>query len=85
MFVPATMTLHIRRAVTRPNRNHPEVKDTKTESSHRTIGLSALALPYLQQMKAAGHTTSAMTLKYCAKGRETSSEAVAAVDRLYSA
>ena len=85
MFVPATMTLHIRRAVARPNRNQPEVKDTKTESSHRTIGLSALALPYLQQMEAAGHTTSAMTLKYHVKGRETSSEAVAAVDRLYSA
>lgn len=139
------MTLHIRRAVTHPNRNQPEVKDTKTESSHRTIGLSSLALPYLQQMEAAGeflfggdkplsytqvrrmcqriqrdtgftenitpirfrttvltdlydqtkdiklaqaaagHTTSAMTLRYYVKGRETSSEAVAAVDRLYSA
>ena len=136
------MMLHIRRAVTHPNRNQPEVKDT---SSHRTIGLSTLALPYLQQMEAAGkflfggdkplsytqvrkmcqriqrdtgftenitpirfrttvltdlydqtkdiklaqaaagHTTSAMTLKYYVKGRETSSEAVAAVDRLYSA
>ena len=139
------MTIHIRRAVTHPTRNQPEVKDTKTESSHRTIGLSSLAVPYLQQMEsagaflfggdkplsytqvrkmcqriqrdtgfaenitpirfrttvltdlydqtkdiklaqaAAGHTTSAMTLKYYVKGRETSSEAVAAVDRLYSA
>lgn len=139
------MTVHIRRAVTHPTRNQPEVKDTKTESSHRTIGLSSLAVPYLQQMEsagaflfggdkplsytqvrkmcqriqrdtgfaenitpirfrttvltdlydqtkdiklaqaAAGHTTSAMTLKYYVKGRETSSEAVAAVDRLYSA
>lgn len=34
---------------------------------------------------AAGHTTSAMTLKYYVKGRETSSQAAAAVDKLYSA
>ena len=137
------MTIHIRRAVTHPTRNQPEVKDTKTESSHRTIGLSSLALPFLQipvkgtflfggdkplsytqvrrmcgriqkdtgfsetiapirfrttvltdlydqtkDMKlaqaAAGHTTSAMTLKYYVKGRETSSEAAAAVDKLYA-
>lgn len=137
------MTIHIRRAVTHPTRNQPEVKDTKTESSHRTIGLSSLALPFLQipvkgtflfggdkplsytqvrrmcgriqkdtgfsetiapirfrttvltdlydQTKdiklaqaAAGHTTSAMTLKYYVKGRETSSEAAAAVDKLYA-
>lgn len=137
------MTIHIRRAVTHPTRNQPEVKDTKTTSSHRTIGLSTLALPYLQteaageflfggdkplsytqvrkmcqriqrdtgfaesitpirfrttvltdlydQTKdiklaqaAAGHTTSAMTLKYYVKGRETSSEAAAAVDQLYA-
>lgn len=138
------MTIHIRRAVTHPTRNQPEIKDTKTTSSHRTIGLSALALPYLQtdvageflfggdkplsytqvrkmcqriqrdtgfaesitpirfrttvltdlydQTKdiklaqaAAGHTTSAMTLKYYVKGRETSSQAAAAVDKLYTA
>lgn len=139
------MTIHIRRAVTHPTRNLPEIKDTKTSSSHRTIGLSALALPYLQELHtdgkflfggdkplsytqvrrmcqriqretgfteriipirfrttvltdlydqtkdiklaqaAAGHTTSAMTLKYYVKGRETSSEASAAVDKLYSA
>ena len=139
------MTIHVRRAVTHPTRNQPEVKDTKTESSHRTVDLSSLALPYLQpsasatvkflfggnkplsytqvrrmcgriqrdtgfpesitpirfrttvltdlydQTKdiklaqaAAGHTTSAMTLKYYVKGRETSSEAVAAVDKLYA-
>lgn len=139
-----SMTIHIQRAVTHPTRNQPEVKDTKTESSHRIVGLSSLALPYLQipalaagkflfggdkplsytqvrrmcwriqkdtgfndnitpirfrttiltdlydQTKdiklaqaAAGHTTSAMTLKYYVKGRETASEAVAAVDRLY--
>lgn len=138
-----SMTIHIRRAVTHPTRNQPEVKDTKTESSHRSIGLSSLALPFLQipvkgkflfggnkplsytqvrrmcwriqkdtgfsesiapirfrttvltdlydQTKdiklaqaAAGHTTSAMTLKYYVKGRETSSKAVAAVDKLYA-
>lgn len=35
-----TMELHIRRAVTHPDRNRPEVKRPKTESSIRTIGLS---------------------------------------------
>ena len=34
---------------------------------------------------AAGHTTSAMTLKYYVKGRETSTQATSAVDRAYSA
>lgn len=139
------MTIHICRAVTHPTRNLPEIKDTKTNSSHRTIALSALALPYLREFHAegkflfggdrplsytqvrrmcqriqretgftesitpirfrttvltdlydqtkdiklaqaaAGHTTSAMTLKYYVKGRETSSHAAAAVDKLYSA
>lgn len=137
------MAIHIRRAVTHPTRNQPEVKETKTDGSTRTIGLSSLALPHLQiqtagiflfggdkplsytqvrkmcqrikrdtgfsenitpirfrttvltdlydQTKdiklaqaAAGHTTSAMTLKYYVKGRETSSEAVIAVDQLYA-
>ena len=41
------MTLSVRRAVTHPDRNRPEVKDTKTRSSVRTIGLSTLAVPYL--------------------------------------
>lgn len=138
------MKIHIRRAVTHPTRNQPEVKETKTDSSCRTIGLSSLALPYLlssttgkflfggdkplsytqvrrmcQRIKqntgfsenittirfrttvltdlydqtkdiklaqaAAGHTTPAMTLKYYVKGRETSAEATAAVERAYSA
>jgi integrase len=138
------MEIHIRRAVTHPTRNQPEVKDTKTDGSHRTIGLSSIALPSLltastgrflfggdkpltytqvrrmcnrikrdtgfsenitpirfrttvltdlyDQTKdikltqaAAGHTTSAMTLKYYVKGRETNSSAVSAVDRTYSA
>ena len=48
------MTIHIRRAVPHPTRNLPEIKDTKTSSSHRTIGLSALALSYLQQFHADG-------------------------------
>jgi len=42
------MALHISRAVTHPTRNQPEIKDTKTKSSVRTIGLSKLALPYLE-------------------------------------
>ena len=41
------MEIHISRAVTHPTRNQPEVKETKTESSARTIGLSSLALPFL--------------------------------------
>ena len=120
------------------------IGDTKTRSSARTIGLSALAVPHLPQVKAdefvfggrrplsytqvrkmcnrikrdtgfsenitpirfrttvltdlydqtkdiklaqaaAGHTTSAMTLRYYVKGRETISKAAAVVDRAYSA
>jgi len=138
------MAIHICRAVTHPTRNQPEIKDTKTQSSARTIGLSALAVPRLPQVKgcefvfggrrllsypqvrkmchrikrdtgfsenitpirfrttvltdlydqtkdiklaqaAAGHTTSAMTLRYYVKGRETISKAAAVVDRAYSA
>lgn len=141
---PESGAIHICRAVTHPDRNQPEVKDTKTRSSARTIGLSALAVPYLPQTKpgefvfggkrplsytqvrkmcnrikrdtgftenitpirfrttvltdlydqtkdiklaqaAAGHTTSAMTLRYYVKGRETISKAAAVVDRAYSA
>ena len=40
------MKVHIRRAVTHPTRNQPEVNEAKTDSSSRTIGLSSLALPY---------------------------------------
>ena len=141
---PESGAIHICRAVTHPDRNQPEVKDTKTRSSARTIGLSALAVPYLPQVQAgefvfggkrplsytqvrkmcnrikrdtgfsenitpirfrttvltdlydqtkdiklaqaaAGHTTSAMTLRYYVKGRETISKAAAVVDRAYSA
>ena len=40
-------TIHIRRAVTHPTRNQPEIKCPKTESSIRTIGLSSFAIPHL--------------------------------------
>ena len=142
---PEAAEIHIRRAVTHPTRNQPEIKETKTDASARTIGLSSLALPHLlapvapgefvfggsaplsytqvrrmcnrikkdtgfaenitpirfrttvltdlyDQTKdiklaqaAAGHTTPAMTLRYYVKGRETSSQATAAVERAYSA
>ena len=39
--------IHIRRAVTHPTRNQPEVKCPKTDSSLRSIGLSPAAIPYL--------------------------------------
>ncbi len=41
------MVLHIRRAVTHPTRNQPEVKKLKTEASERDIGLSNIAVTYL--------------------------------------
>ena len=41
------MSLSVNRAVTHPTRNQPEVKDTKTKSTVRTIGLSQLAVSYL--------------------------------------
>lgn len=39
--------LHIRRAVTHPTRNQPEIKATKTEASVRDIGLSDIAAKHL--------------------------------------
>ncbi|MBR0280023.1 MAG: site-specific integrase [Oscillibacter sp.] len=42
-----SMTLSVRRAVTHPTRNQPEVKRTKTEASVRVIGLSAIAARFL--------------------------------------
>ena len=141
----AAKTIHVRRAVTHPDRNKPETKETKTAASVRDIGLSAIALPHLvpgnpdefvcggkkplsytqvrrmndricrqlefagtitpqrfrttvltdlydrtkdikQTQAAAGHTTSAMTLKHYVKGRcNNPHEAAAAVDALYSA
>ena len=41
-------TFCIRRAVTHPVRNQPEIKDTKTEKSKRTLALSKIASEYLQ-------------------------------------
>lgn len=135
-------SIYIRRAVTHPTRNAPEIKLPKTRSSVRKIGLSSIALKYLQpgdddefvvsgrvplsytqvrgmcrriqrdinfeenitpirfrttvltdlydQTKdiklaqaAAGHTTSAMTLKYYVKGRSESVQSAAAVDNVY--
>ena len=136
------MVLHIRRAVTHPTRNQPEVKRPKTEASERDIGLSSIAATHLvrgasgefvfggakplsyQQVKrmchriqtdtgfdekitpirfrttvltdlydqshdiklaqyAAGHTTSAMTLKHYIKGRGSTSSATTTIDRIY--
>ena len=42
-----TMTLYVRRAVTHPTRNQPEIKATKTEASVRAIGLSSIAARFL--------------------------------------
>ena len=42
-----SMTIHVRRAVTHPTRNQPEVKDVKTLGSARDIGLSEMASHYL--------------------------------------
>lgn len=136
------MLLHIRRAVTHPTRNQPEVKATKTEASVRDIGLSRIAAKYLipdggdkfvfggdkplsytqvrkmcdrikkdvgfeenitpirfrttvltdiydqtrdikQAQAAAGHTTSAMTLKYYVKGRSDKSQSASVIDSVY--
>lgn len=44
-----TMTLRVRRAVTHPNRNAPEVKETKT-GKEREIALSRICLTHLQAL-----------------------------------
>ena len=139
-----SMTITIRRAVTHPDRNQPEVKEVKTEGSARTIALSAVAMSHIPEtlagqyvfggqkplsytivrrmcqrikkdtqfeenitpirfrttvltdmydqtkdiklvQQAAGHTTSAMTLKHYVKGRQTAEQAATAVEKLYSA
>lgn len=41
------MSISVQRAMTHPDRNQPETKPPKTESSRRVLGLSPLALPYL--------------------------------------
>lgn len=40
------MVLHIRRAVTHPTRNRPEIKDTKTAVSVRDLWLAETARKY---------------------------------------
>ncbi len=42
----------IRRAVTHPDRNQPEIKDTKNAVSRRTIGLAAIALAHIPETPA---------------------------------
>ncbi len=41
-------TFCIRRAVTHPKRNQPEIKETKTEKSRRVLALSRIAAEYLK-------------------------------------
>lgn len=41
------MVIHVRRAVTHPDRNQPEIKEPKTGGSIRDIALSAVSLGYL--------------------------------------
>jgi len=43
--------LYVRRAVTHPDRNKPEIKETKTKSSVRPLQLSAIAAQYLKPGK----------------------------------
>lgn len=139
----ASKVIHVRRAVTHPTRNRPEVKDTKTAASMRDIWLSETALAHLtpgapdefvcggkeplsytrvrrmneriareidfegaivprrvrttvltdlydqtkdikQTQAAAGHTTSAMTLKHYVKGRQSCVSGAAVIDRVYA-
>ena len=46
------MTITVSRAVTHPDRNQPEIKDTKNASSHRTIGLAATAMAHIPETPA---------------------------------
>lgn len=136
--------IHVHRAVTHPKRNKPEVKETKTAASERSIRLAETALAHLtpgapddfvcggkeplsytlvrrmneriaqqiefngtivprrfrttvltdlydqtkdikQTQAAAGHTTSAMTLKHYVKGRQNGvSWTAAVIDSVYT-
>ena len=135
-------TLHVVRAVTHPDRNKPEIKAPKTETSNRILGLSEIAVKYLERGKdndfifggenplsyqqvrrmcqriqrdtgfndkitplrfrttvltdlyaetkdiklaqaAAGHTTSAMTLKHYVKGRSGTQITATVIDGIY--
>lgn len=44
--------INVRRAVTHPQRNQPQVKETKTEASRRQIDLVPQIIPYLQRGRA---------------------------------
>jgi integrase len=46
------LVINVRRAVTHPQRNQPQVKETKTEASRRQIDLVPQILPYLQRGRA---------------------------------
>ena len=47
--------LHIRRNVVHPTRNLPVVGDTKTQLSKRAVGISQIALPYIQEAQQTLH------------------------------
>ena len=47
----ANKQMHIEQAVTHPERNRPEIKDTKTGLSARTVGLCKTAIPYLPPLE----------------------------------
>ena len=47
----AKQEVTIKRAVTHPDRNQPIVKDTKTETSHRSISLSSVLLELLEAVE----------------------------------
>lgn len=47
--------IHIRRNVVHPTRNFPVTGDTKTKLSKRSVAISQIALPYIQEAKMAWH------------------------------
>ena len=44
-----SLQIYVRRSVTHPKRNQPEIKETKTEASKRKVALVKEILPYLPQ------------------------------------
>ena len=47
--------IHIRRNVVHPTRNLPVTGDTKTKLSKRAVGISQIALPYIQEASKSPH------------------------------
>ena len=47
--------IHIRRNVVHPTRNLPVTGDTKTKLSKRAVGISQIALPYIQEASQSHH------------------------------